>query len=175
MSAISNVLPFPAGTSSTTGTYAGIVGQLFKTFDTTYGERIFRICKASAAIPANSALIATVTSGKKDYGAVSAVTTTTTGASSRVCGVLPIEYTGTAAVASGSYFLAQVGGNCAVIAGDTLFSALSGVESRLVTGSADTGYVRQLAAFTTASTLLGVGALGYSGQLVEIVLTAALP
>lgn len=30
-------------------------------------------------------------------------------------------------------------------------------------------------AFTTASTLLGVASLGYSGQLVEIDLTAALP
>jgi enamine deaminase RidA (YjgF/YER057c/UK114 family) len=31
------------------------------------------------------------------------------------------------------------------------------------------------AAFTTASTLLGVAALGYEGQLIEIDLTAALP
>jgi enamine deaminase RidA (YjgF/YER057c/UK114 family) len=31
------------------------------------------------------------------------------------------------------------------------------------------------AAFTTASTLLGVAALGYRGQLVEVDLTAALP
>ena len=31
------------------------------------------------------------------------------------------------------------------------------------------------AAFTTASTLLGVSALGYPGQLVELDLTAALP
>ncbi|MEU4214465.1 RidA family protein [Actinoplanes sp. NPDC026623] len=30
-------------------------------------------------------------------------------------------------------------------------------------------------AFTTASTLLGVSALGYTGQLIEIDLTAALP
>ncbi|GLY04152.1 MULTISPECIES: RidA family protein [Actinoplanes] len=30
-------------------------------------------------------------------------------------------------------------------------------------------------AFTTASTLLGVASLGYSGQLIEIDLTAALP
>jgi hypothetical protein len=30
-------------------------------------------------------------------------------------------------------------------------------------------------AFTTASTLLGVSALGFGGQLVEIDLTAALP
>lgn len=30
-------------------------------------------------------------------------------------------------------------------------------------------------AFTTASTLLGVAALGYAGQLVEVDLTAALP
>jgi enamine deaminase RidA (YjgF/YER057c/UK114 family) len=30
-------------------------------------------------------------------------------------------------------------------------------------------------AFTTASTLLGVAALGYRGQLIEIDLTAALP
>ena len=30
-------------------------------------------------------------------------------------------------------------------------------------------------AFTTASTLLGVAALGYRGQLVEVDLTAALP
>jgi hypothetical protein len=31
------------------------------------------------------------------------------------------------------------------------------------------------AAFTTASTLLGVAQLGYDGQLVEVDLTAALP
>nr|BFE67305.1 hypothetical protein GCM10020092_006060 [Actinoplanes digitatis] len=30
-------------------------------------------------------------------------------------------------------------------------------------------------AFTTASTLLGVASLGYTGQLIEIDLTAALP
>ena len=65
-------------------------------------------------------------------------------------GIVPEEYT--SAIAASSYFLAQVGGSGLVLAGDTLFSALSGVESRLVAGSAASGAVRTLAAFTTSST-----------------------
>jgi enamine deaminase RidA (YjgF/YER057c/UK114 family) len=45
---------------------------------------------------------------------------------------------------------------------------VSGVWDRLTASSLGT-------AFTTASTLLGVTALGYRGQLVEVDLTAALP
>jgi enamine deaminase RidA (YjgF/YER057c/UK114 family) len=47
-------------------------------------------------------------------------------------------------------------------------SVLSGVWHRLTASPL-------AAAFTTASTLLGVASLGYQGQLVEIDLTAALP
>lgn len=47
-------------------------------------------------------------------------------------------------------------------------SVLAGVWERLVGSSLG-------AAFSTASTLLGVAALGYRGQLVEVDLTAALP
>ena len=180
MASINNSLPFAIGTTSTSGIYAALVGQLYKDFSTTYGERIFRLAKCGAtALPANAAVVSAVSSGKKTW----VCTTNTAGASSQVAGVLPIEYTGTAAVAIDAYFLLQVGGNCPVIAGDTLFSSLSGVESRLVTGSGGSGYVRQIAAFTTASTTedYGVFALASNtvaataaGQLVRALLRVSL-
>jgi enamine deaminase RidA (YjgF/YER057c/UK114 family) len=49
-------------------------------------------------------------------------------------------------------------------------------ESAVLAGVWDRLMASELApAFTTASTLLGVAALGFGGQLVEIDLTAALP
>lgn len=180
MSAISNVLPFAVGSTGTSGTFAALVGQLYKDFSATYGERIFRLAKCGAtALPANATVVSAVSSGKKTW----VCTTTTAGPHSQVAGVLPIEYTGTAAVAVDAYFLLQVGGNCPVIAGDTIFSSLTGVESRLVTGSGGSGYVRQLAAFTTASTTeeYGVFALASNtvaataaGQLVRALLRVSL-
>jgi len=163
MASISNALPFPVGTTSTSGTFLGSLGQLYKTYDTTYGERIFRLAFSGGAIPANCACLGTVSSGRKTY-TVTAVTTTSPGASSQVAGVVPIEYTST--IAASSYFLLQVGGNCPVLAGDTLFSSLSGVESRLVVGSGGTGFVRQLAAFTTASTTEEMGVFALASNTV---------
>lgn len=181
MSAISNVLPFAVGTVATSGVYGPLLGQLYKTIDATYGERFFRLaqCNASTALPANAAVISAVSSGKKTY----VCSTTTAGPHSQVAGIVPPEYTGTAAIAISGYFLLQVGGNCPVIAGDTVFSSLTGVESRLVTGSGGSGYVRQLAAFTTASTTeeYGVFALASNtiaataaGQLVRAMLRIAI-
>jgi enamine deaminase RidA (YjgF/YER057c/UK114 family) len=55
-----------------------------------------------------------------------------------------------------------------VVVGDRDDDVLSGVWSRLL----DSPLAE---AFTTASTLLGISRLGFTGQLVEIDLTAALP
>jgi hypothetical protein len=180
MSAISNVLPFPVGTSvalNDGGPYAANLGQLYKTFDETNDERIFRLCKAGATdLLPNSAVQSAVTSGRKTW-VVSVATTP----SSYMAGVIPGEYT--ANITASSYFLLQVGGNALVLAGDTTFSSLSGVESRLVAGSAGSGYARQLAAFTTASTTeeQGVFALASNtiaataaGQTVRCLLRIAL-
>ncbi len=151
MASFNNSLPFTLGTTSTSGTYAALVGQLYKTFDVTYGERIFRLAKCGAtALPANATVTSAVSSGKKTY-VCSTGGATGPGAATQVAGVLPIEYTGTAAVPIDAYFLLQVGGNCPIIAGDTLFSSLTGVEARLVTGSGGSGWCRTLGAFTVAS------------------------
>lgn len=150
MSALNNVLPFAVGTTvdSTTGGFlAPILGQLYKTFDTTNGERVFRLVQNGAtALPVNSCFVSAVSSGRKTW----VVTGGLLPVSSQMAGVVPSEYT--AAIAASAYFLAQVGGNALVLAGDTLFSSLTGVEARLVAGSAASGAVRQVAAFTTSST-----------------------
>lgn len=150
MATFSNVLPFALGTTldSTAGGYlAPNLGQLYKTFDSTNGERIFRLFQAGAtALPINSCFVSAVSSGRKTW----VVSGGLLSPSSQMAGVVPSEYT--SAIAAGAYFLGQVGGNVPVLAGDTLFSSLTGVESRLVAGSAGSGHARQLAAFTTAST-----------------------
>lgn len=176
MASISNVLPFPLGTTldSTTGGFlAANLGQLFKA-----NGKIYRLVQDSGSgIPAYSAVISAVSSGKKTF----VVSATTVGAHSRVCGVVPEQYT--SAITASHYFLLQVGGNALVLAGDTVAVATTGVECRLVTGSAGSGYARQLAAFTTASTTeeFGVFALASNtavataaGQTIRCLLKIAL-
>jgi hypothetical protein len=171
MSSVSNVLPFAVGVVSTSGTNAALVGQLYKDFSATYGERIFRLARCGAtALPANATVVSAVSSGKKTW----VCSTTTAGSHSQVAGVLPIEYTGTAAVAIDGYFLLQVGGNCPIIAGDTLFSSLTGVEARLVTGSGGSGHVRSLAAFTTASTTEESGVFALASNTIAATATGVL-
>lgn len=146
MTAFANCLPFPLGSyvdSTPGGFMAGALGELYKS-----NGRIYRLMQNGAtALPIKTCFISAVAVG-------GAKTWVVTGGllpvSSLIAGVVPEEYT--AAIPISAYFLGQVGGPASVLAGDTIFSSLSGVESRLVPGSAGSGYVRQLAAFTTAST-----------------------
>jgi enamine deaminase RidA (YjgF/YER057c/UK114 family) len=122
-----------------------------------------------------------------DPAGYSHLTISPAGRLAHLAGQCPLDLTGTVAGAPGDYDAQtdQVITNClAVLAvagaapGDVVRSivyvvspdplVLSAVWDRLL-GSA------LAPAFTTASTLLGVTALGYVGQLVEVDLTAALP
>jgi hypothetical protein len=145
MASISNVLPFPLGTTvdATTGGFlAANVGQLFKA-----NGKIYRLAKAGASdLLVNAACVSAVSSGVKTY----VITSPLTGAHNFACGVVPEEYTSN--ITTLHYFLMQVGGSALVLAGDTTTVATTGTEVRLVTGSAGTGYARGLAVFTTAST-----------------------
>lgn len=177
MATFNNALPFPLGTyvdSGPGGYLAGALGTLYKS-----NENIYRMVQAGAtAIPIRTCFISAVTTGGIKTWVVSGGLLPV---SSQMAGIVPEEYT--AAIPASAYFLAQVGGDGLVLAGDTLFSALTGVESRLVAGSAGSGYVRQLAAFTTASTTeeQGIFALAANtiaataaGQAVRVLLRIAL-
>jgi enamine deaminase RidA (YjgF/YER057c/UK114 family) len=114
------------------------------------------------------------------------VTITSAGRLAHLAGQCPLDVTGKV-VGPGHYEAQtdQVIANClAVLAAagakpsDVARSVIYVVstESAVLAGVWDRLMASELApAFTTASTLLGVAALGFGGQLVEIDLTAALP
>ena len=114
------------------------------------------------------------------------VTITSAGRLAHLAGQCPLDVTGKV-VGPGDYAAQtdQVIANClAVLAAagakpsDVARSVIYVVstESAVLAGVWDRLLASELApAFTTASTLLGVAALGFGGQLVEIDLTAALP
>ncbi|GAA3931948.1 RidA family protein [Actinoplanes auranticolor] len=114
------------------------------------------------------------------------VTITSAGRLAHLAGQCPLDVTGRI-VGPGDYEAQtdQVIANClAVLAAagakpaDVARSVIYVVspESAVLAGVWDRLMASELApAFTTASTLLGVAALGFGGQLVEIDLTAALP
>ena len=114
------------------------------------------------------------------------VTITSAGRLAHLAGQCPLDVTGQV-VGPGDYEAQtdQVIANClAVLAAagakpsDVARSVIYVVspESAVLAGVWDRLMASELApAFTTASTLLGVAALGFGGQLVEIDLTAALP
>jgi enamine deaminase RidA (YjgF/YER057c/UK114 family) len=113
------------------------------------------------------------------------VTITSAGRLAHLAGQCPLDVTGKV-VGPGDYAAQtdQVIANClAVLAAagakpsDVARSVIYVVstESAVLAGVWDRLMASELApAFTTASTLLGVAALGFGGQLVEIDLTAAL-
>jgi enamine deaminase RidA (YjgF/YER057c/UK114 family) len=114
------------------------------------------------------------------------ITITSAGRLAHLAGQCPLDVTGQV-VGPGDYDAQtdQVIANClAVLAAagaepsDVARSVIYVVspESAVLAGVWDRLMASELApAFTTASTLLGVAALGFGGQLVEIDLTAALP
>ncbi|MEU8229921.1 RidA family protein [Actinoplanes sp. NPDC048967] len=114
------------------------------------------------------------------------VTITSAGRLAHLAGQCPLDVTGQV-VGPGDYAAQtdQVIANClAVLAAagakpsDVARSVIYVVstETAVLAGVWDRLVASELApAFTTASTLLGVAALGFGGQLVEIDLTAALP
>src|SRR5689334_16289546 len=114
------------------------------------------------------------------------VTITSAGRLAHLAGQCPLDVSGKV-VGPGDYAAQtdQVIANClAVLAAagakpaDVARSVIYVVstESAVLAGVWDRLMASELApAFTTASTLLGVAALGFGGQLVEIDLTAALP
>ena len=114
------------------------------------------------------------------------VTITSAGRLAHLAGQCPLDITGKV-VGPGDHAAQtdQVIANClAVLAAagakpsDVARSVIYVVstESAVLAGVWDRLMASELApAFTTASTLLGVAALGFGGQLVEIDLTAALP
>jgi hypothetical protein len=146
MSAISNSLPFPLGTyldSTPGGFLAGVLGQIYKSGP----QNMYRLVQAGAStILTNSVLCTARTSGRPTW----VVSVSSVGADPTVVGVVPEEYTAT--IPASAYFLMQVQGNPLVLAGDTTVVNTSGLEVRLVNGSAASGVARTLAAFTTAST-----------------------
>ncbi len=165
MATFNNCLPFALGTyvdSTPGGFLVGALGELYKS-----NGNIYRLVQAGAtAIPIKTCFVSAVTTGGSKTWVVSGGLLAV---SSQMAGIVPEEYT--AAIPASAYFLAQVGGDGLVLAGDTLFSALTGVESRLVAGSGGSGWVRQLAAFTTASTTEEQGVFALAANTVAATAT----
>ncbi|AGZ46560.1 RidA family protein [Actinoplanes friuliensis] len=115
------------------------------------------------------------------------VTITSAGRLAHLAGQCPLDLSGQVVGSPGDYEAQtdQVITNClAVLAAaaaqpsDVARSIVYVVstDSSVLAGVWDRLLASELApAFTTASTLLGVAALGYKGQLIEVDLTAALP
>jgi len=114
------------------------------------------------------------------------VTISSAGRLAHLAGQCPLDVSGTV-VGAGDYDAQtdQVIANCLAVLAAAGAKPADVVRSVIYVVSADTAVLggvwgrlmaSELApAFSTASTLLGVAALGFTGQLVEIDLTAALP
>ena len=114
------------------------------------------------------------------------VTISSAGRLAHLAGQCPLDVSGTV-VGADDYDAQtdQVIANCLAVLGAAGAEPSDVVRSVIYVVSADTAVLggvwgrlmaSELApAFSTASTLLGVAALGFTGQLVEIDLTAALP
>jgi enamine deaminase RidA (YjgF/YER057c/UK114 family) len=125
--------------------------------------------------------------GVHETAGYSHVTITSEGRLAHLAGQCPLDPDGAVVGAPGDYDAQtdQVIANClAVLAaagaspGDVVRSIIYVVspDSAVLAGVWDRLNASALGpAFTTASTLLGVTALGYRGQLIEVDLTAALP
>ncbi|GIE36337.1 enamine deaminase RidA [Actinoplanes italicus] len=115
------------------------------------------------------------------------VTISSAGRLAHLAGQCPVDLSGSVVGEPGDFAAQteQVITNCLAVLDAAGASPADVVRSVVYVVSADsdvlTAVWRQLnasplaPAFTTASTLLGVTALGYRGQLVEVDLTAALP
>ncbi|UQU65246.1 RidA family protein [Couchioplanes caeruleus] len=122
-----------------------------------------------------------------DPAGYSHVTISTAGRLAHLAGQCPLDLAGTVVGEPGDYAAQteQVVANCLAVLAAAGARPADVVRSIVYVVSPDSGVLgsvwQRLAAselapaFTTASTLLGVAALGYEGQLVEIDLTAALP
>ncbi|WP_199510211.1 RidA family protein [Nucisporomicrobium flavum] len=122
-----------------------------------------------------------------DPAGYSHITISTAGRLAHLAGQCPLDLAGTVVGAPGDYAAQtdQVVANCLAVLAAAGARPADVVRSIVYVVSPDSGVLgsvwQRLAeselapAFTTASTLLGVAALGYEGQLVEIDLTAALP
>ena len=115
------------------------------------------------------------------------VTITEAGRLAHLAGQCPLDLSGQVVGADGDYTAqtAQVIANCLAVLTAAGATPADVVRSVIYVVSPDSHVLaavwQQLnesalaPAFTTASTLVGVAALGYAGQLVEVDLTAALP
>ena len=153
MSSISNYVPFPVGTqlSATAGGFlTASKGQLFRGPN----QRAYRLATAGATdLLPNSACTTTILNGAPTWTVSGGLAV---GANPNAVGIVPEEYT--TVITAGNFFLMQVEGTALVLAGDTTVVNASGLEVRMVVGSAASGVARTLAAFTTASTSEEAGA-----------------
>jgi enamine deaminase RidA (YjgF/YER057c/UK114 family) len=115
------------------------------------------------------------------------VTITSAGRLAHLAGQCPLDLAGKVVGEPGDYAAqtAQVIANCLAVLAAAGATPDRVVRSVIYVVSPDAAVLSSVwaqlnasplaAAFTTASTLVGVASLGYSGQLVEVDLTAALP
>ena len=125
--------------------------------------------------------------GVHETAGYSHVTITSEGRLAHLAGQCPLDLDGSVVGAPGDYDAQtdQVIANCLTVLeaagagpGDVVRSIIYVVssDSAVLAGVWDRLNASPLGpAFSTASTLLGVAALGYRGQLIEVDLTAALP
>jgi len=125
--------------------------------------------------------------GVHETAGYSHVTITSEGRLAHLAGQCPLGLDGTVVGAPGDYDAQtdQVIANCLTVLSAVGAAPADVVRSIIYVVSPDSAVLAGVwdrlnasplgPAFTTASTLLGVAALGYRGQLIEVDLTAALP
>jgi len=125
--------------------------------------------------------------GVHETAGYSHVTITSEGRLAHLAGQCPLDLDGTVVGAPGDYDVQtdQVIANCLTVLSAVGAAPADVVRSIIYVVSPDSAVLAGVwdrlnasplgPAFTTASTLLGVAALGYRGQLIEVDLTAALP
>ena len=125
--------------------------------------------------------------GVHETAGYSHVTITSEGRLAHLAGQCPLDLDGTVVGAPGDYDAQtdQVIANCLTVLSAVGAAPADVVRSIIYVVSPDSAVLAGVwdrlnasplgPAFTTASTLLGVAALGYRGQLIEVDLTAALP
>jgi len=138
-------------------------------------------------MPADAPLVKINPPTVHDPAGYSHVTISPAGRLAHLAGQCPLDLAGTVVGEPGDYAAQtdQVIANCLAVLAAAGARPSDVVRSIVYVVSEDSGTLGEVwrrlnaselaPAFTTASTLLGVAALGYQGQLIEIDLTAALP
>ena len=162
-----NVLPLAVGSSSTSASFAGNLGEVYEVGNTgAPGWKLYRMCKCGAVALAKNAVVSTAFSAGQQTWVVAV---TAVANDPNVAGVVPADV-GTTGVPIGAYFLLQIGGAALANAAAT---TLTNTSLGPVLASGTAGTVQAFTAVTDPAVVMAA-ALGQATNTAGIT-AAGLP